>query len=189
VRLINLRTGHVYDQYDARCRPAGGSLTYTEGETADALVQMGLATNQRKYLVDAHHFIRYALSPVTEMTYNGVLQEPCEAEAAICRDGKHIADATVWKGVLVDAVADWQAATGSNEYDAFLIRQARAVIDRSASNGSRLTKCQTPHDCQLGFYWARAIPPDPNFPVGPGSQEAGLSALTDALSTSSGYTG
>jgi hypothetical protein len=190
VRLINLRTGHVYDQYDARCRPAGGSLTYTEGETADALVQMGLATGQRKYLADAHHFIHYALSPVTHMVYNGVLQEPCEAEAQICQDGRHILDASVWKGVVVDAVADWQAATGSRAYDAFLIRQARAVIDHSASNGSRLTKCETPHDCQLGFYWARSIPPDPqHFPVGPGSQESGLSALTDALSTSSGYTG
>jgi hypothetical protein len=89
----------------------------------------------------------------------------------------------------VDAIAEWQAATGSREYNAFLIRQAEAVIDHSASNGTQLTRCQTPHDCQIGFYWAHQISPPQQVPVGPGSQESGLSALTDALSTSSGFTG
>jgi hypothetical protein len=192
-RLINVRTGHVYDGFgmtNGVCFVSGGALTYTEGETADALVQMGLATGQRKYLVQAGHFISYALSPVTQMTYNGVLQEPCEAQPHMCHGGRRLSDSTAWKPVLVDAVADWRAATRSTVFDWFLARQARAVIANAASDGRRLTHCQTAHECQFSFYWARAIPPDASqLPVGPGSQEAGLSVLTDALSASVGYTG
>jgi hypothetical protein len=89
--------------------------------------------------------------------------------------------------VFVDAVADWQAATGSRRYDAFLIKQAQAIIDHSASNGAQVTACQTPHECQLGFYWSRKVPPGHTIlAVGPGPQESALSALTDALSVSSG---
>jgi predicted alpha-1,6-mannanase (GH76 family) len=188
-RLVNLRTGHVYDGFNRSCRITGGSLTYTEGETADALVQMGLATGQRGYLDQAQRFISYALSPATKMTYNGVVQEPCEARPSRCHGGSRLSDSTIWKGVLVDAVTDWSTATASKKYDPFLARQAQAVLDNAASNGLQLTHCGTPHDCQLNFYWSRAIPPSSQLPVGPGSQEAGLTALTDALSASSNYTG
>lgn len=184
--LINVRTGHVWDSLDASCGLTGGALTYTEGETADALVQMGLATGWHPYMVEAKRFIDYALSPQTGMTYRGVLQEPCEAQATRCQVGPRPSDASVWKGVFVDAVADWQAAAGSRQYDAFLIKQAQALIDNSASNGTRMTACQTPHDCQLGFYWSRPVPPGSTIlAVGPGPQESGLSALTDALSVTS----
>jgi hypothetical protein len=184
-RLINVHTGHVWDGLDAKCEDSGGALTYTEGETADALVQMGVATGWHRYMVEAKRFITYSLSPKSGMTYRGVLQEPCEAQATRCERGPRPADSTVWKGVFVDAVADWQAATGSRQYDAFLIKQAQAIIDDSASNGTQQTACQTPHDCQLGFYWSRREPPNRILPLGPGSQESALSALTDALSVSS----
>jgi Glycosyl hydrolase family 76 len=184
-RLINVRTGHVWDGLDAQCYDSGGALTYTEGETADALVQMGLATGWRKDIVEAKRFIAYALSPKSNMTYRGVLQEPCEATATHCRNATLLADSTVWKGIFIDAVADWRAATRSREYDAFLIKQAQAIIDNSASDGARETTCQTPHDCQLGFFWSRRMPPNDVVPPGPGSQESALSALTDALSVSS----
>jgi hypothetical protein len=89
--------------------------------------------------------------------------------------------------MFVDAVADWQQATGSTLYDRFLTQQADAVIDHAASNGSSLTGCQTPHDCQIGFYWARPVPPgSTTLPVSPGTQYSGLSALTDALSVFTG---
>jgi hypothetical protein len=93
----------------------------------------------------------------------------------------------VWKGVFVDAVTDWQAANRSRQYDAFLVRQAQAIIDHSASNGTRMKACQTPHDCQLGFYWSRAVAPGSTIlPLGAGTQESALSALTDALAVSHG---
>jgi hypothetical protein len=44
------------------------------------------------------------------------------------------------------------------------------------------TECQTPADCQLGFYWI--TPPHlGNGVMGPtlGSQESGIDALTSAL--------
>jgi hypothetical protein len=185
-RLINVKTGHVWDSYNTNCFLVGGSLNYTEGEAADALVQMGLATGQHEYFTEAQRFINYALSPTSGMTYRGVLQEACEGESGMCQGSQHLSDSTVWKGVFVSAVADWHAATGSSAYNAFLIKQAEAVIDHASSNSQQLTRCQTPHDCQIGFYWARAIaPPATSLPVGPGSQYSGLSAMTAALSTSS----
>jgi hypothetical protein len=184
-RLINVRTGHVWDGLNRKCEDTGGALTYTEGETADALVQLGLATHWHGYMDDAKRFIDYALSPTTGMTYAGVLQEPCEAQATRCQAGPRPDDSTVWKGVFINAVADWQAANRSRQYDAFLVKQAQAIIDHSASNGTRMTACQTPHDCQLGFYWSRAVAPGSTIlPLGPGSQESALSALTDALAVS-----
>jgi hypothetical protein len=189
-RLINVRTGHVYNGYNWHCHLEGGSLTYTEGQTADALVQMGLATGQQAYFDEAQRFIAYALSPATGMLDHGVLQEPCEAQARRCFGGPRLSDSTVWKGIFVDAVADWRAATHSTAFDSFLAKQAQAVIANAASDGRQLSHCQSAHDCQFSFYWARPIPPEAShLPVGPGSQEAGLSALTDALSASSGYTG
>jgi len=190
VNLANIHTGHVYDSYNSACRIIGGSLVYTEGEMADALVQLGLATGQRSYFVEARRFIDYAFKPKSRMIYDGVLQQPCEAEAQRCLNLPSVNDSTVYKGLFVDAVADWQAATGSHAYDDFLRRQAQAVIEHAASNGQQLTQCQSPHDCQLTMYWARPIPPAAStLPVGPGSQESGLSALSAALSTGSAFTG
>lgn len=180
VNLANIHTGHVYDGYSSACRIIGGSLVYTEGEMADALVQLGLATGQRFYFAQAKRFIDYAFKPRSRMIAGGVLQQPCEAEAQRCLNLITLADSTVYKGLYVAAVADWQAATGSHSYDDFLRRQGQAVIENAASNGSRATNCQTPHDCQLAFYWARPISPA-SQPVTPGSQFSGLEALTSAL--------
>jgi hypothetical protein len=121
------------------------------------------------------------------MLHRGVLQEACEGDADRCLSGKRLSDSTSWKAMFVDAVADWQQATGSTLYDRFLTDQAHAVIDQAASNGSRLTSCGAPHNCQIGFYWARPVPPaTTTLPVSPGTQESGLAALTDALSVFTG---
>lgn len=189
VDLANVHTGHVYDGYDAACKIVGGPLVYTEGQMADALVQMGLATGQHSYFTQAQRFIKYSFEPKFNMLSGGVLQQPCEGQAPRCLNLITANDSTVYKGLFVDAVADWEAATGSHAYDAFLRRQSLAVID-AASNASRLTQCQTPHDCQLTFYWSRPEAPEASqMPVGPGTQESGLSALTDELSVTLAFTG
>jgi hypothetical protein len=186
--LINIHTGHVWNGYNASCKKTGGALPYTEGETADALVQMGLATGQyHLYFRLAQRFLEYTFSPHAKMLHRGVLQEPCESESDGCLNAKRVSDSAAWKAMFVDAVADWQQATGSTLYDQFLTEQAYAVIDHAASDGSWLTPCQTPHDCQIGFYWAKPVPPaETTLPLSPGSQDSGLSALTDALSAFTG---
>lgn len=185
--LINIHTGHVWNGYDANCQKSGGALPYTVGETAEAFTQMALATGLHSYFKIAQRFLEYGFSPYSKMLYRGVLQEPCESDRTKCLGGKRLSDSTSWKTMFVDAVADWQQATGSTLYDQFLTSQAHAVIDRAASNGSWLTACQTPHDCQIGFYWAQPVPPaTTELPVSPGTQDAGLSALTDALSVFTG---
>jgi hypothetical protein len=110
-----------------------------------------------------------------------VLQEPCEARRGLCSRGPRALDSSVYKGLFVNAVADWSAATGSLLYDAFLVDQARAVLANAASDGRALTGCQTPADCQLGYYWSRRISPAlAPMPVNAGTQFSGLSALVDA---------
>ena len=189
VNLANIRSGHVYDGYDAGCKIAGGALVYTLGEMADGLVQMGLATGRSVDFWEAKQFIKYAFRPKSRMLSGGVLQQPCEAEARRCINLPSVHDSTVYKGLFVDAVSDWEVATGSTDYDGFLRRQSQAVID-AASNGSRLTQCQTPHECQFTFYWARPeAPAVSHLAVAPGSQESGLSVLTDELTATSGFTG
>jgi hypothetical protein len=185
--LINVHTGHVWNGYDGNCDKSGGALPYTVGETAEAFVQMGLATGLPKFFKIAQRFLEYGFSPYSKILYHGVVQEPCETEPDRCLSGKRLSDSTAWKTMFVDAVADWQQATGSTLYDRFLTDQAHAVIDHAASNGSSLTGCQTPNDCQIGFYWAQPVPPGTTtLPVSPGTQDSGLSALTDALSVFTG---
>lgn len=182
VDLANVHSGHVYDSYSPACKIVGGVTVYTEGEMAEALVQMGLATDQGFYFEQAQRFIDYVLSPKSQMIYKGVLQQPCEAQAQRCLNLVSVHDSMVYKGLFIAAVADWQAATGSHQYDDFLRRQGQAVIENAASDGVRLANCQTPHDCQLGLYWARPIPPaDTTLHISPGSQYSGLEALTAAL--------
>lgn len=187
VNLGNVATGHVYDRYSTSCKIVGGMTIYTEGEMADALVQLGLATGNRIDFVQARRFIDYVFKPNSNSIYHGVLQQQCEAQARRCLNlTMTVDDSTVYKGLFVEAVADWEAATGSHVYDAFLRRQGDAVIDYAASDGTHLAKCQTPHECQLGLYWARPIPPDATtLGVTPGTQFSGLEALTDALAASS----
>jgi len=185
--LINVRTGHVWNGLNGNCQKSGGALPYTVGETAEAFLQVGLAAGLHSYVNYAQRFLEFGFSPYSKILYHGVLQEPCESERTRCLGGKRLSDSTSWKTMFVDAVADWQQATGSTLYDRFLTDQADAVIDHAASNGSGLTSCQTPHDCQIGFFWAQPVPPASTpLPVSPGTQDSGLAALTDALSVFTG---
>jgi hypothetical protein len=180
--LVDMARGAVTDSYDGHCRLTGGPITYTEGEMAEALTQMGRATGDSSYYALATGFFNYVLSPRSGMLGDGLLQEPCESHTGLCATAHRAYDATVYKGLFVDAVADWRAATGAATYDGFLATQARAVLANSSSDGHALTPCTSPHTCQLGFYWSRRVPPSrAPMPPSNGTQESALSALTDAL--------
>lgn len=177
--LVRMDAGTVAATYTGRCRPAGNAQTYTEGEMADALTQMGAALHRRSYYNQSAVFINRALMASSPMITGGVLQEPCEGQAGSCVG--HSYNITVFKGLFTDAVADWQAATGSTRYDPFLTAQARAVLANSNGSSGRRA-CRTPASCQLAMYWARRVPRvHAPIPPTPGSQAAGLSALSDAL--------
>jgi Glycosyl hydrolase family 76 len=185
--LVNMTRGTVADSYSGHCRPTGGPLTYTEGEMAEALTQMGLTTGDVSYLNEAELFINRVLSPSFGMSKDGVLEEPCEARASLCDRLPHVYDAASYKGIFVQAVSDWTQATGSDLHDRFLSAQAQAVLANAASDGTARTSCLwSAHDCQLGFYWARRLVPS-RWPIVPtvGSQESGLMALTGALESAS----
>jgi hypothetical protein len=178
--LIDPATGAVFGGYDRQCRPAGRELTYMGGEVADALVQVGTAESAPSYYDKAAVFLDHVLNPSAGMTAGGVLQEPCESRVGRCAGDSY--NITVYKGLFVDAVSDWTAATGATTFDPFLQAQADAVIADSASDGSRQTSCRTPHSCQIGLYWARRVSPrKAPILITTGTQTAGLTALTAGL--------
>ena len=181
--LVNIARGVVRDTYNGRCQPAGGPLIYTQGEMAEALVQLGIATRQPIYFQEAAGFLNRVLRNSWHTLSYGILQNPCEAQRGLCAtNGWHSLDTSIYKSLVVNAMADWTRATGEATYASFLRAQAEAVIANAASNGQTLTSCQTPHDCQLGYYWSRRVNPKlAPMPVNAGTQEQGLSALTDAL--------
>ncbi|MGI8715934.1 MAG: glycoside hydrolase family 76 protein [Solirubrobacteraceae bacterium] len=178
--LVHMDAGTLAQTYTGRCQPSGNGQTYTTGEMADALTQMGTATHQRSYFNQATVFINRALASSSPMLAGGVLQEPCEGQADLCRG--HSYNITVFKGLFTDAVADWTYVTGSTMYNRFLVSQAQAVLAHSTGSSNRAGVCRTPASCQLSMYWARRVPVgDAPIPPTPGSQAAGLSALSDSL--------
>ena len=151
---------------------------------ADALVQVGTAESDPSYYHQAAVFIDHVLDPSARMLARGVLQEQCESRVGLCAG--HSYNITVYKGLFVDAVSDWAAATSATTFDRFLRAQADAVIADSASNGRvQPTSCRTPHSCQIGLYWSRRVDPlKAPIPITTGTQIAGLTALTAALPAS-----
>ncbi len=178
--LVDMIAGTVARTYTGQCRPSGNGQTYTAGEMADALTQMGEATHQRFYLNEAAVFINRTLAASSPMVAGHVLQEPCEGRAGSCVG--HSYNITVFKGLFTDAVADWADATGSARYNPFLVSQAQAVLAHSTGSSNSARVCRTPASCQLSMYWARRVPAaNAPIPPTPGSQASGLSALSDAL--------
>jgi hypothetical protein len=180
--LISLSRGWVRDALTRRCRPQSVPFTYTEGEVADALIQMGVALDNNSYFAEARGFLAYTMSPRNRMSHDGVLQEACEATRIKCH-GLRQFDFSSFKGIFVQAVADYDLATHTDTYRGWLRAQAAAILARAASDGSGdHTTCATPHDCQLGMYWSRYIPPaKAPVPASLASQTSALQALTGAL--------
>jgi hypothetical protein len=180
-RLVFLRSGTVHDGLTRGCRPEAGPLTYTEGEVADAYIQMGAATQNKGYFADARRFLNYTMWRASGMSRDHVLQEYCESRKSMCH-GLRQFDISSFKGIFVQAVADYDIATGTNTYRQWLQTQAAAILTRAVSDGTRRTSCATPHGCQLGMYWSRSVAPTKApVPVSLASQTSALQALTAAL--------
>ena len=180
-RLVFLRSGTVHDGLTRSCRPASGPLTYTEGEVADAYIQMGVATQNKGYFADARRFLNYTMWRASGMSRNHVLREYCESRKRMCH-GLRQFDVSSFKGIFVQAVADYDLATGTETYGPWLQTQAGAILARAVSDGTHHTSCRTPHGCQFGMYWSRSVAPTKApVPVSLASQTSALQALTAAL--------
>jgi hypothetical protein len=180
-RLVNLRTGGVRDGLTRRCRATGGALTYTEGEVADAYIQTGLALHKKSYFATARRFLDYTMWAASGMSRGHVLQEYCEARASRCHSLRQF-DVSSFKGIFVQAVADYDLATHTQTYRPWLRVQASAILTHAVSDGSHRAHCATPHGCQFGFYWSRLVAPESApVPTSLASQTSALQALTAAL--------
>jgi hypothetical protein len=115
------------------------------------------------------------------MSRGHVLQEYCESRKHMCHSLRQF-DVSSFKGIFVQAVADYDLATGTHRYRSWLETQAAAILGRAASDGTHHTRCRTPHGCQLGMYWSRSVAPTKALvPVSLASQTSALQALTAAL--------
>jgi hypothetical protein len=183
-RLVNLAEGTVKDSLVShRCQTVtGGPLAYTEGEMADALVQLGNALNDPSYYKEAARFLRYVLQPANHFVVHGVLQEHCEA-VNLCTRNLNRYDITAFKGIFMQAVSDWTTATGSREFAPFLRSQAQAVARNATKGPTRNGLCPSAHTCQFGFSWARPFDQTPAVEqlATVGTQESALSALIAVL--------
>jgi hypothetical protein len=112
--LVNVRAGTVHDKLGPDCAAQDARLTYTEGEVADALIQLGSATRSDGYYSEARAFVDYAISPQSGMTSaGGVLQERCETGPQRCHGGGEFNTAS-FKGIFVQAVSDYDQATAAS---------------------------------------------------------------------------
>jgi hypothetical protein len=181
-RLVNLRKGTVIDGLTASCKRTGGAMTYTEGEMADALVQMGIAIHDRSYYAYAERFFRYTLSPESRLSVHGILEERCEAIPGRCARLGYRLDLPAYKGVFVNAVSDWSAATGSHVFHRFLLAQSIAVVDNTIRGaGDQPGRCATPQTCQFAFSWTHSATQPFHPGVTLGGQESAIDALTAVL--------
>jgi hypothetical protein len=180
--LVNMLYGKVRDGLTRRCRPEGGQFTYSEGEVADALIQMGVALHDSDYFPLARTFLDYTMSRISGLSSHGVLQEYCESRRHMCHSLRQF-DVSSFKGIFVQAVADYDLATHTHTYRPWLQTQASAILARAVSDGgANRERCATPHDCEFGLYWSRNIRPAvAPVPVSLATQTSALEALTGAL--------
>ncbi len=180
-RLVNARAGSVRDGLTRDCRLDGGPLTYTEGEVADAYIQMGAALHDKSYFAKARRFLDHTMSAASGMSRAHVLQEYCESRASMCHSLRQF-DVSSFKGIFVQAAADYDLATRTQTYLPWLQAQAGAILTHAVSDGARQARCATPHNCQFGLYWSRYVAPaSAPVPVSLASQTSALQALTAAL--------
>jgi hypothetical protein len=182
--MVDLSWGYVLDRINGGCHDfIGGPLTYTEGEMADALTQMGVATHQEIYFRQAARFIRYVLNYKSGLIANGILQEHCESLRGACHRMRNRLDFPAFKGIFIQAVADWRAATRRPYFGRFLRNQAAAVVDNAIVTATNQpASCAVPDSCRFAFDWGRQLDPGPPpVPVTAAAQESAIDALTAAL--------
>jgi hypothetical protein len=92
-------------------------------------------------------------------------------------------DIPAFKGIFVQAVADWTQATGKHTFLKFLHNQAAAVLDHAIVNRSdQPATCASVTGCRFSFIWSRQLGPGPiPIPITPASQESAIDALTAVL--------
>jgi hypothetical protein len=184
-RLINVRTGMVSDQLQPGCKQTiGGPLTYTEGQVADALIALGSALHNKTYYRQANAFLRYSLSAKSGFVngQTGILQEACERGRTACTGEPQFLDIVSWKGILMQALQDYRTASGSRAHDAFILRQARAIVHNAiATPDGQPGVCDTAQNCQFVFYWGWPLSPVRSGFVNDATQMDAIDALTAAL--------
>ncbi len=188
-RLIDIRTGTVHDSLNAACNGLiAGPITYTEGQVADALVQIGAAEHNPSYYQQANSFLHYVVSKQSGMVdSHGIVLEPCERDGDGCTNSGSYLDMLPWKGILIQGFSDYAAATGDPRYNGVLRRQSWAVVHNTivGPNGQP-GNCQGPSSCQFVFYWSWPLTPSrPNF-VDQATQMDALDALTAQLALQPG---
>ncbi len=181
--LINLQSGSVLDALNSSCQVIGGAMTYTQGEVAEALVQLGNALHRPLYYRQAEIFLRFALDPSKQLITDGVLRERCETRPGGCGRLHYHLDLPAYKGIFVLATSDWDGATRTHRFARFLRTQARAVVSQALeAQGPGVPGCSTPAACQFGFYWTQLPDPSPNtLGATVGSQESAIDALIAVL--------
>jgi glycosyl hydrolase family 76 len=187
--MVDLHMGYVLDRLHGGCHKfTGGPLTYTEGEMADALVQLGVADHRPFDFRLASRFIRYVLNYKSRLISHGILQEYCEAREGACHERKNRLDIPAFKGIFVQAVADWSQATHRRTFLRFLQNQAAAVVDNAVvTGGDQPGSCSRPSACEFAFIWGRPVDGrPPPIPVTVASQESAIAALTAVLPKSHG---
>jgi Glycosyl hydrolase family 76 len=106
-RLVNMSKGTVADKLDGACNKLlGAPMTYTEGEVAEALTQLGAALHDRSYFKQAARFLRYVTSRWSGMISAGVLQEPCESSRSACGTNRTPLNLPAYKGIFVNLLTD-----------------------------------------------------------------------------------
>ena len=182
--LVDLHMGYVLDRIKGGCHDfVGGPLTYTEGEMSDALTQMGIALHQPFDFRLASRFIRYVLNSKSGLISHGVLQEHCESLQGACHLNRNRLDIPAFKGIFIQAVADWTAATGKRTFIRFLHNQAAAVVGGAIVNReNQPADCSTVAACRFAFIWGPPLDPGPPpVPVTVASQESAIDALNAVL--------
>lgn len=180
VRLVNLRAGMVLGHLSANCGPPqGGAITYTEGEVAEALTQLGNATGFPRYYRQAERFIAYTLSPRSGLVQRGVLREHCDTRPGGCEAMPSPLDIPAYKGIFLDAVSDWSAATGSTRFYGFLGDQAESLLTVDARPG--YCPADSSSGCRFAFIWNTGTAGGMASWVTVGSQQSALEALTAAI--------
>jgi hypothetical protein len=181
-KLINVKIGRVYDKLlPGSCKRWGGPLTYSEGWVAEALVKMAVAFHSPTYFRYAKAFLHYAVTPTDGLIQNGIIREKCEAGDRSCKGLKTTLDIPAWKGLLVNALSDWDAATGRKTFEPVIRAQATAIVNDSILVEVR-HRCASPNTCLFSQFWIQ--PKDygawtPEATVG--GQESAIDALTAAL--------
>ncbi len=181
--LVDVSTGEVAkdSMSDGSCgQLQGGPVTYTQGEVADALVQLGSALGNPSYDYEAAGFLLYAIKTASPFVFDGVLQDRCETISTNCSANPLQQDVMAFKGIFIQGVSDWASATLSAQFNAFLQAQPTAVLNNDVLGASTPSApCDSPHSCQFGMSWARQVSP---MLVSAGTQESALVALTAGIS-------